>query len=908
MLRPLLGALLVGFFAVSAVPSVPNFLTDTSTTSNLYTQGSGVVEASSNQNYFDFRFTGTLGYGDQIGFYIFDSVKTAADVSTGNEYTCDASKAPLLTVSPSVLFNASAPNNLTTNVSPSRTEFFGGLAQGRYKLCYCKKPAVTDKNPSGVCRPADYKWSVGVFHFYNVPEVRQRKSVYANKTFNRFNFNINKDLQPNAQRVIIADLDSSFQSGFSKTRGCSTFTFGSTPAWSNGASSETTQKTQLKSVRKTQTYEEVAFHLPAAQVVTTPTPEGFYSVCLCDQTNIGTVNSISDCLTGCDTSGCASSGQAPVEIATVLVHDLSFLVQGDKIFSLGISAGSTQAIYFDYSKPTSIFDTTLNRKFFFARSSVACGQGDHTAASADMTIPQNLPYTGTVASVDFSSLSTGTVFDPYRMCLVVSNGEVVDLNNVVVVITDLQVTMNAVSLQDKISDNNQIGLQPLLTSSITGSKYQTGTNTNDPGLWLSDNFVSFTLTWNQSVSANDQLYAVRKGYPCSFPATATTDVWKGPSKPQRSFAHTVPLGVSSDTFVLDLGITLHNSTTTVLSTSPAAFDKIIKNTDVANTDLYTEYSLCATCAGCDQFGYDTGDRFEVLAALHVYNDDGFETGYRYSSGLLQRIIIASSVAVGTSPTPLFRASDELFFTSQVCSAAAASDYSGNTRSSNTQPGNTTVYKSQGNTVSMINAYEYYFSFTPGSQLDGKMVHLCVVRLESNSRKKYLDFPGCAVTVVPATQSPTVTQYYSTTTTVFAASPYSSGVFGDYQDFVLNAVLTDSTASTTFLQWKFTGQIQAEDRLSISSVANGVGQSGECGVSAYSFFSVVANTGGTVSASSGSFTTATSGNINGMIPGQYALCFCSTKTNDPTAVQPTCRTPRDFSQFVGYVFFRRVVRR
>ena len=271
----------------------------------------------------------SLNNGDQIGFYIFDSSKTAADVSASSEYDCGAVaanlKAPLLSVSPSFQFNASAASNLTITTSPSRTEFFGGLPSGRYKMCYCKKPEVTEKNPSGTCRPVDYKWSVGVFHFYDVPELRQRKSVYVNKTFNRFNFQVQPvaSFNSNNLRVVIPDLDASYQKGYSNTRGCATKTFASTPSWSNGAASETTQKTALHHVLTTATYSEMAFHLPFVQSVTTSTAAGFYSVCLCDATNIGG-DTNSQCLLGCDTSGCATPSIAPVEIATVLVHDLSF--------------------------------------------------------------------------------------------------------------------------------------------------------------------------------------------------------------------------------------------------------------------------------------------------------------------------------------------------------------------------------------------------------------------------------------------------------------------------------------------------------------------------------------------------------------------------------------------------------
>lgn len=319
-MKGFVGAALLFAVAVSAVPAIPAILS-AGTQSNSLSQGSAVVQASSKQNFFDFQFTGVLNNGDQIGFYIFDSTATVAGTGATNEYDCGAVaanlKPPLLSVSPSFQFNGSAASNLTITTSPSRTEFFGGLPGGRYKMCYCKKPDATEKNPSRTCRPADYKWSVGVFHFYDVPELRQRKSVYVNKTFNRFNFQVQPftSFDGSKLRVVIPDADQSYQKGYSNTKGCSTKSFlGSTPQWSNGATSETTQKTPLKSILTTATYSEVAFHLPYVQSVPSATPAGFYSVCLCDATNIGDLSGT--CQTGCDTIGCSTPSIAPVEIAT----------------------------------------------------------------------------------------------------------------------------------------------------------------------------------------------------------------------------------------------------------------------------------------------------------------------------------------------------------------------------------------------------------------------------------------------------------------------------------------------------------------------------------------------------------------------------------------------------------------
>ena len=113
--------------------------------------------------------TRNLQYGDQIGFYNFDGGSSAI-TAIGTQYNCDGSKNPLLTISPSVLLNSSHPTvQVPSTSSPARSPYFGGLPQGRYKLCYCVRPKLTNNNPSRECRPADYTDSVGEYISYDVP-------------------------------------------------------------------------------------------------------------------------------------------------------------------------------------------------------------------------------------------------------------------------------------------------------------------------------------------------------------------------------------------------------------------------------------------------------------------------------------------------------------------------------------------------------------------------------------------------------------------------------------------------------------------------------------------------------------------------------------------------------------------
>ena len=115
-----------------------------------------------------------MQYGDRIGFYVFDKTKSAADTSAKFEYDCGVTanelKGPLLSISPSHLLNNSHPSvTIASSPTPARSPYFGGLGKGRYKLCYCVRPVATASNPDQECRPTDFKYSAGVYFFYDVP-------------------------------------------------------------------------------------------------------------------------------------------------------------------------------------------------------------------------------------------------------------------------------------------------------------------------------------------------------------------------------------------------------------------------------------------------------------------------------------------------------------------------------------------------------------------------------------------------------------------------------------------------------------------------------------------------------------------------------------------------------------------
>jgi hypothetical protein len=405
-------------------------------------------------------------------------------------------------------------------------------------------------------------------------------------------------------------------------------------------------------------------------------------------------------------------------------------------------------------------------------------------------------------------------------------------------------------------------------------------------VFLSDNIVSLNATWNeQSIEfPNDiaaTLFAVKDGYPCNMEKTVYGEVTPYVrSNPTPFLAkHT-----TAQMFI-DLSSTLYNQTAYATSSN------VVVSTDVANTQLYSEYSLCVGYSGSDDYGFETGRSFTVLAALHVFSDTGYENAIRFPN-LDQYIVIASATAVTTASTHIFLSDDKLVFTkAETCNSTT---FNSALYSSQVVNANTTLYKTAA--TALLTAYNNKFDFSQfrASLTHDTLFHLCVQR-----NNKFYDFPGCAVTVVPSTKTPTRQNAFQTTAVAYSAQPY---VTGGNQDFILNSVVTSTTGTSNSLTWNFTGEIKATDRLSISAaVRENNNQVKECDLSAYSFFSVVANTGGTKIASANSFDSAVSGSINGMIPGQYALCYCNTAPSGSTVV-PTCRTPREFNQFVGYVFF------
>lgn len=888
-------------------PQIPSALTSSSVASNGFVQGSGVVNAGVAQNFMDFSFSsGVITSGDRIAFYIWDKDKSTASTSYANEYNCGATKSelksPLLSISPSYLFNATGSADMTvpSSAGASRTSFFGGLAAGRYKLCYCKKPAISTQHPSGICRPSDYKWSAGVYFFYDVPQLRQRKAVNTAKTHNRFLFQIKKfKTDGSAQRIVIPDHRGSVpshQQSFEKTTGCSAGSnwFGSgQPAWSNGGVDQTTQLTPLQLVRSFHSYDEVAFHTPLSQQ-SALTPAGFYSVCLCDSENIGTGSATPNCITtsSCTTKSCFDRIFAPVEIATVFVHDLTFSVKSQKVFALSSNKTASFKFTFLYSEPAAFF--TGVKSFWFARSSVNCGDGTHSP-SPHRTSATKWGASGSLFSTDTSKIISGSLLDPLRLC-VKTAVSVVDIDNIVIVISDFSVT--AGDLSDKISDNNQAGIRPSLDKVITGGKYQKTANKpeEDHGLWFSENFVNMHLKWNSSVAKYDEIFAVKSTYPCN--------VWTSLGQFRSDSYVASYSSFKSANVTFDLGKTLFNSTSFDLSNNfdpknliaPAAGSV---TEEFSNSPLFSDYSLCITCQGCSYFGYDTGVRFRVLASLHVYQDVGFGKPYVMNSGS-QKIVIASNVVPAKSSPTLFQKDDQLYFmdTTKTCSEYSF-DYN-SAQSSKIVFGSTTKYTSPtsgGSAQSLLNAFEFKFDFSISSLRNGKesskLLRLCVARPRKDqsgsfSEQDVLDFSGCQISVLSQTASPTLTSIYVSSKT-YSATPLDAGK----NDNVLKSVVTDGSYNR--ISWKFVGVVQAADKLSISSYhGKPEDPTTKCLPTTYSYMSFQASSGGLTSTSP-----AQSATINGLMPGLYVLCYCNTLVD---SVVTQCRTARDFSMFAGYVYF------
>jgi hypothetical protein len=887
----------IGMVTAQNVPQIPAARTAHSSGTSAFVQGAGIVNSGARQNFFHFQFQGVLNKGDKIGFYIWDQDQTSASKSHSSEYACGFDKtklrAPLLSIDPSTEFNASSSSNHTVSVSPTRTPFFSGMPQGRYKLCYCKKPPQTEENPSGECRAHDYVDPLGVFLFYDVPAVRQRKAVNSQRAFSRFVFNIHSgsiasSLADN-YRVVVPDLSTSQVPGMG--RGCSGTNWFTGPSWSTDTSGATTQSVPLIGVRSSVGYDEVAFHLPTTSTSSSPIPQGIYSVCLCDATNIGTGSSITDCkdLNGlcANKNSCPLPQAFPIEIATVFVHDLAFLVAGGKqVFSVQVLPVKN-SISFQFSQPTSVFSKAS--KFWFTRSSVECGSGSHTSASAVSTLPSQWQQAGIVSDVDFSSITPTTVLDPLRVCIQLSDSSVIDVDNVVVqVAANVNIAFGQGALNDKISDHNQVGLRPGLNTGIPNSLYQktVGTPQNDNGLWFSENFVQLQLSWNSSAFASsDQVYAVKSEYSCH---TTLAETYEG----IRSAPYTIKADSSAQrsvTFPLDLGFSLFNST--YISNASAGTQPLAPATGTdanSNSSLYSDYKLCASCPGCDAFGVELGTRFRVLAALHVYQDTGFEKPYRFATSN-QRVVIATGVVPQPALSVMFLTTDQLWFSDSQYPCFDWNQVGYNSNSSTPVYGNRSVYQSPGN-KKLLNAFEYVFDFSSISSLP-RMVKLCVKR-----DNDLFEFPGCSLTVIAMTSSPSVAVAGSLNSRTYGAVPQTNPM----QTFVLKSVYRGTTNQNQ-ITWAFTGTISAADRLGISAVHTGTTGTTECGPDRYIYATTRASQ---LSSGTTTVSPAQSGFLNGMVSGQYALCYCNVDVSVNSVKTPlvTCRTAKDFSQFVGFVYF------
>ena len=149
---------------------------------------------------------------------------------------------------------------------------------------------------------------------------------------------------------------------------------------------------------------------------------------------------------------------------------------------------------------------------------------------------------------------------------------------------------------------------------------------------------------------------------------------------------------------LDLGKTLFNSTVVNVGTSShtglLAPDNIAVANFKSNSSLFSEYSLCVACSGCATFGFDTGIRFNVLAALHVYQDVGFEKPYRFATSG-QKIIIESNVVLTTEgiSSLLFRPTDQLWFSDDMYPCFDRNSVGYNSSSTGPVYGNQTIYAS-----------------------------------------------------------------------------------------------------------------------------------------------------------------------------------------------------------------------
>jgi hypothetical protein len=457
----------------------------------------------------------------------------------------------------------------------------------------------------------------------------------------------------------------------------------------------------------------------------------------------------------------------------------------------------------------------------------------------------------------------------------------------------------------------------------------------------SDNFVEFNISWTSSLSVADKLYVVKDSVPCGFYQKTSADREK-----YRTEWVSMPPGSAVSNVTLDLGRTLHESV--ILDPQKTefydnsftdrnypfglnragdgkAFIKSWKVTSKTSTPLESSqlsqgYSLCALCANCDNpGGVDLGIRFKVLAALHVVGEDyGFGPSYVLAAAA-QEIIIASGPAFNTGKS-VFASTDYLYFvrTDKTCSESNPSAKGSLPWNSLGVNADTTLYQASNKAKlaglavkAIMAANKMSFNFQSSSP---GLYRLCVTRTVDKARSLFetLDFPGCAVTVIAATQSPKPDVPQTLSSSEFAVSPIFAQT-GVAQKFTFSSVFNNthfgtyevSPSAHNSFSWRFVsskttsfaaGSPSVKDRLSVSELGTGTSTQNQCGSDFYSYQTVPALAQGT-SPSSGA---ARSGVLNGMVPGVYAVCLCN--YGYPKSNPSDCTTTAGYRQFVGFVLF------
>ena len=207
-----------------------------------------------------------------------------------------------------------------------------------------------------LCLHFDAQFFVFWLSVTNVPhhpllsELRQKRAVNVKKVNMRFSFDV-KEYHSSTVRIVVAERGAH--------GGCGNFLFKTQPEWSStGAGGVTSLGTQLQKVKSYTGFDKVAYHTSYSQSKTANIPGGFYPVCLCDQSNIGS--------NGCDSAACTASGCAqtearkfPVEIATLFVHDLVFSVfLGEGVENISVDNTEVR-LSFNYTEPRATFAKAL---------------------------------------------------------------------------------------------------------------------------------------------------------------------------------------------------------------------------------------------------------------------------------------------------------------------------------------------------------------------------------------------------------------------------------------------------------------------------------------------------------------------------------------------------------------------